>query len=32
LNKDVKDEIKKTNDGWTDFKADFDLPEETDDK
>jgi hypothetical protein len=32
FSKDVNDEIKRTNDGWTDFKADFDLPEETDDR
>ena len=32
LNKDIKDEIKRTNDGWTEFEPDFDLPEETDDK
>jgi len=32
LNKDIKDEIKRRNDGWTDFEADFDLPEETDDR
>jgi hypothetical protein len=32
FSKDVNDEIKRTNDGWTDFKVDFDLPEETDDR
>lgn len=32
LNKDIKDEIKWTNDGWTNFETDFDLPEEPDDR
>ena len=31
LNKDIKDEIKWTNDGWTNFETDFDLPEEPED-
>jgi hypothetical protein len=31
LNKDLKDEIKRRNEGWTDFEPDFDLPEEPDD-
>jgi hypothetical protein len=29
---DIKDEIKRTNDGWTNFEADFDLPEEPNDR
>ena len=29
---DIKDEIKRTNDGWTEFEADFDLPEEPNDR
>ena len=28
FSKDIKDEIKKTNDGWTDFEADFDTPDD----
>jgi hypothetical protein len=32
FNKDIKDEIKFQNDGWTDFEADFDLPEDTDER
>jgi hypothetical protein len=32
FNKDIKDEIKLQNDGWTDFETDFDLPEDTDDR
>ena len=32
LNKDIKDEIQRTNDGWTKFEPDFDLPEEPDDR
>jgi hypothetical protein len=32
FNKDIKEEIKFQNDGWTDFKADFDLPEDTNDR
>lgn len=32
FSKDFKDEIKRTNDGWTDFEPDFDLPEEPDDR
>lgn len=26
LNKDIKEEIKRRNDGWTDFEPDFDFP------
>lgn len=32
FSKDFKDEIKWTNDGWTNFETDFDLPEEPDDR
>jgi hypothetical protein len=32
FNKDIKEEIKFQNDGWTDFEADFDLPEDTNDR
>jgi hypothetical protein len=28
FSKDFKDEIKRTNDGWTDFDADFDTPDD----
>ena len=28
FSKDIKDEIKRTNDGWTDFEADFDTPDD----
>lgn len=31
LNKDINEEIKWTNDGWTNFEPDFDLPEEPED-
>jgi len=28
FNKDIKDEIKLTNEGWTDFDPDFDTPDD----
>jgi hypothetical protein len=28
FSKDIKDEIKRTNDGWTDFDPDFETPDD----
>lgn len=28
FSKDIKDEIKRTNDGWTDFEPDFETPDD----
>jgi hypothetical protein len=28
FSKDIKDEIKRTNDGWTDFNVDFETPDD----
>jgi hypothetical protein len=32
IDKDLKNELKWHNDEWQDFEADFDLPEEPDEK
>jgi hypothetical protein len=30
LSKDITEEIKRTNDGWTPFEPDFDFPDDED--